>query len=201
MRKGFILLLVSVVLTAILTGCGGSGESAAAQTTTIELKKNGGVTHTIVESFSEEYYDLEALKNTMQEACDAFNTGAGGEAVKVESVTENDGGVTVVMQYEDTSAYAGFNKQALFSGTVKDAFNAGYDLDVSLSAAGEKGAVIGRQDLLNMGEKNIVIVREAVNVKVWGKKILYYSDDVAPAADTKTVTVTDGTVLTYIIFE
>ena len=71
------------------------------------------------------------------------------------------------MQYADASAYSAFNKLALFVGTVKDAFNAGYDLNVTLSSLKGDGEQIGKEDLLKMGEKHIAVVREAVNVRVW----------------------------------
>lgn len=102
--------------------------------TTIEVKKNGQVVHTIIEDFSESYYNLDELESTIQQACDTYNASAGKEAVVLKAVKENDDHtVTVVMQYADASAYSAFNKLALFVGTVKDAFNAGYDLNVTLS--------------------------------------------------------------------
>lgn len=196
-----LLLMVSVCMTAVLAGCGDSGRAAETDSTTIEVKKNGSVTHTIIEDFSaEEYYDLERLKSAIQETCDAYNAGAGGDAVMVKNAEVTDTKVKVVMEYKDTAAYAGYNQQALFTGTVKDAFNAGYDLNVTLLSAKEEGKTIGKEELLGMGEKDIVIVREAVDVRVWGR-VLYYSDDVLPTSDAKTATVTDANVLTYIIFE
>lgn len=201
MRRSLRLLLMGVCMAAVLAGCGGSGKAVVTDTTTIEVKKNGSVTHTIIEDFSaEEYYDLDRLKNAMQQACDAYNAGAGEDAVTVESAEVTDTKVTVIMKYRDAPAYAGYNQQALFAGTVKDAFNAGYDLNVELLSAKEEGKTIGKEELLGMGEKDIVIVREAVDVRVSGR-VLYYSDDVIPSSDAKTVTVTDANVLTYIIFE
>ncbi len=198
MRKSLILAAAVVCLTAVFAGCG-SGESAVTETT-IDVKKNGSVVHTIVEDFTEDYYDLQGLENTIQSSCSAYNEGAGEESVTVESVSAKDGVVTVVMNYKDTSSYAGYNKQALFTGTIKDAFKAGYDLNVTLLPAGGDGAAIGKEELLGMGEKHVVIVREAVNVKVWDK-ILYYSEDVIPTENVKTVSVTDGNMLTYIVFD
>ena len=82
------------------------------------------------------------------------------------------------MQYADASAYSAFNKLALFVGTVKDAFNAGYDLNVTLSSLKGDGEQIGKEDLLKMGEKHIAVVREAVNVRVWDK-VRYGSEAVS----------------------
>ena len=151
--------------------------------------------HTIIEDFSESYYNLDELESTIQQACDTYNASAGKEAVVLKAVKENDDHtVTVVMQY------AAFNKLALFVGTVKDAFNAGYDLNVTLSSLKGDGEQIGKEDLLKMGEKHIAVVREAVNVRVWDK-VRYGSEDVEATANAKTVSVTDADMLTYILFD
>ena len=119
----------------------------------------------------------------------------------LKAAKENDDHtVTVVMQYADASAYSAFNKLALFVGTVKDAFNAGYDLNVTLSSLKGDGEQIGKEDLLKMGEKHIAVVREAVNVRVWDK-VRYGSEDVKATANAKTVSVTDADMLTYILFD
>ena len=185
-RKWIMRALCILCLAAMLTGCGREPEVTE---TTIEVKKNGQVVHTIIEDFSESYYNLDELESTIQQACDTYNASAGKEAVVLKAAKENDDHtVTVVMQYADASAYSAFNKLALFVGTVKDAFNAGYDLK------------IGKEDLLKMGEKHIAVVREAVNVRVWDK-VRYGSEDVEATANAKTVSVTDADMLTYILFD
>ena len=179
MRKILTGILMMICLSAVLSGCGSDPKVTE---TTIEVKKNGSVIHTIVEDFSEEYYDLEELTALMLDSCDAYNEGAGKKAVSVGD------------------DYASFNGQALFAGSIKDAYNAGYTLDVTLQPAREGESPISKDDLLNMGEKNLIIVREAVAVRMWGKP-LYYSQDVEPAGDAKTVRVTDPDMLTYIVFD
>ncbi len=197
MRKILTGILMMICLSAVLSGCGSDPKVTE---TTIEVKKNGSVIHTIVEDFSEEYYDLEELTALMLDSCDAYNAGAGKKAVSVGDVEVSDGVLTAVMTYESVSDYASFNGQALFAGSIKDAYNAGYTLDVTLQPAREGESPISKDDLLNMGEKNLIIVREAVAVRMWGKP-LYYSQDVEPAGDAKTVRVTDPDMLTYIVFD
>lgn len=199
MRKGLALVLIIAVMAMGLAGCGESSDSAVTETT-IELKKNGSVIHTIVEDFAEDYYDLQELENMIQTSCDSYNASAGADAVVVTEVAEEEGVLTLKMTYKDTSAYAGFNKLALFAGTVKDAYNAGYDLDVTLYSMEDDSESIGKEEILGMGEKHIAIVREAVDVKVWNK-VLYASGDVLATGDSKTVMVGDNSALTYIIFE
>ena len=114
------------------------------------------------------YTHLDVYKRQGQ-ACDTYNETAGKEAVKMESAEVSEGTATVVMTYDSTQSYSDFNRQALFAGTVKDAFKAGYDLNVTLFPVKEGEEPIGKDELLSMGEKKIAIVREAVDVTVWGK--------------------------------
>ena len=197
MRKLLLIMLVAAGMILQLTGCQSS--SISVTDTTIELKKNGSVVHTIVESFAEDYYDLEELKETIASSCDEYNDIAGDDSVKLDAADLTDGILKVVMSYKNPSDYAGFNKQALFSGTVQEAYEAGYDLNVTLLAADSEVGSVGKTELLEMGDKHMIIVREAVDVKVWDK-VLYYSDDVIELDD-QTVMVSDSNSLTYIIFE
>ena len=155
MRKFMAHILAGLCFAAFLTGCTDSQDTA--DRTLIELKKSGSVVHTIVEDFAESYYDIEELKNAIGQACDTYNETAGKEAVKMESAEVSEGTATVVMTYDSTQSYSDFNRQALFAGTVKDAFKAGYDLNVTLFPVKEGEEPIGKDELLSMGEKKIAI--------------------------------------------
>ena len=64
MRKWIMRALCILCLAAMLTGCGREPEVTE---TTIEVKKNGQVVHTIIEDFSESYYNLDELESTIQQ--------------------------------------------------------------------------------------------------------------------------------------
>lgn len=195
MRKWLSLMLMISCALFSLTGCG----AAAPERTTVEVKKNGHVTHTIVEDFTESYYDLEGLKDTIEEACEAYNGAMGSELVTLEEANVEDGVLTAVMDYRSASAYAGFNRQALFTGTVKEAYDAGYDLNQTLYSAQEDGGTIGKEGLLNLPKAHILVIREAIDVRVWDK-VLYHSDDVILQED-GSLTVTDSGKLSFIVFK
>lgn len=195
MRKWLSLMLMISCVLFSLTGCG----AAAPERTTVEVKKNGHVTHTIVEDFTESYYDLEGLKDTIEEACEAYNGTMGSELVTLEEAEVEDGVLTAVMDYRSASAYAGFNRQALFTGTVKEAYDAGYDLNQTLYSAQEDGGIIGKEGLLNLPKAHILVIREAIDVRVWDK-VLYHSDDVI-RQDDGSLTVTDSGKLSFIVFK
>ena len=160
MRKMVLLLLAAALL---LAGCGGN--ESTEDVTSLDFRKNGEVVHTIVEDFSASYYSLEELQSEVQAQVDAYNKSAGKERITVDSAEVADGVITMVMTFQGAEDYSSFYRQALFCGTVRDAFNAGYDLDVSLVSAQEDGASIGRQDILEMGDRHIIVVREPLVIK------------------------------------
>lgn len=194
MRKMVLLLLAAAFL---LAGCGGN--ESTEDVTSLDFRKNGEVVHTIVEDFSASYYSLEELQSEVQAQVDAYNKNAGKERITVDSAEVADGVITMVMTFQGAEDYSSFYRQALFCGTVRDAFNAGYDLDVSLVSAQEDGASIGRQDILEMGDRHIIVVREPLVIKPYGD-ILYASADVEISGNRK-ATVTDPQALSYIIFK
>ena len=194
MRKMVLLLLAAALLRA---GCGGN--ESTEDVTSLDFRKNGEVVHTIVEDFSASYYSLEELQSEVQAQVDAYNKSAGKERITVDSAEVADGVITMVMTFQGAEDYSSFYRQALFCGTVRDAFNAGYDLDVSLVSAQEDGASIGRQDILEMGDRHIIVVREPLVIKPYGD-ILYASADVEISGNRK-ATVTDPQALSYIIFK
>lgn len=198
MRKNLILILAAVLIAAGLTGC--NSRDADVTETTIEVKKNKTVVQTIIEDFSEPYYDLDSLTSEISGSIEAYNEKSGKQAVTLTAAEAKDGIVKVVLTYQDSQAYSGFNKLAFFAGSIKDAYNAGYNLDVQLQDADASGEQIGKAELLSMGDKNVVILREALNVKVWGK-ILYYTEDVTKTDAKQTVRVSDDNRLTFIVFD
>ena len=193
MRKMVLLLLAAALL---LAGCGGDKDTEEA--TNLEFRKNGEVVHTIVEDFSASYYSLDELMSEVSSQADTYNGTAGSKRITVDSAEVKDGVITMVMTFQSAADYSSFYRQALFCGTVKEAFDAGYDLDVTLKSVTEEGTTVGRQDILEMGERHIIVLREAVTVRPWAD-ILYVSGDVE-AAGSREAASTDPQALSYIIF-
>ena len=198
MKKNSLYLLAVCAAALLMAGCG--SKETEEDVSTLDLKKNGEIVHTIVEDFGETYYDLDELKSSTQDMITAYNESAGGDYVKLNSAQMEDGVVRVMMTFRNSEDYSGFYRQALFSGTVKEAFSAGYDLDVTLNSAKEEGTTISKQDILDMGDRHVAIVRENISIRPYGD-ILYMSSDVTLGADGKTAVVTNGESLSYIIFK
>lgn len=197
MKRVFCAALIAA---AALTAAACGDQRSAVTETTIEAKKNGAIVHTIVEEFTEEYYSLDDLTQMMTEACETYNQTAGEGSVIVESAELEDGVLTAVMRYEDAADYTAFNGLPMFSGTVQEAVNAGYNMNVKLYPADGGEVPIGKEELLEMGDSHLVILREEMDVDVWDD-VLYHTANVMSTSDPRRVKVLNDRTLTFIVFE
>ena len=183
--------------TVLLLGCMASficacGLGNKVDTNTVAFDKNGEVTETIVEDFSQPYYDIEELKTDIQAEISQYNAKAGSEdAVKLGDMELTDEKVICVeMEFKSSADYKAFNEKELFWGTVADAYGAGYEF-TSMRDVSQEGIVLSAKDVLEKGDMHIVILEEAQQVIVPGK-IAYTSDGVSLVEESRAVNLNDG---------
>ena len=183
--------------TVLLLGCMASficacGLGNKVDTNTVAFDKNGEVTETIVEDFSQPYYDIEELKTDIQAEISQYNAKAGSEdAVELGDVELTDEKVIYVeMEFKSSADYKAFNEKELFWGTVADAYGAGYEF-ASMRDVSQEGIVLSAKDVLEKGDMHIVILEEAQQVIVPGK-IAYTSDGVSLVEESRAVNLNDG---------
>lgn len=194
MGKAIILLLCFCMLG--LTACGEVvqpenkevKDELAATVTSLSIEKDGGISNTIVESFSGDYYyedGEEGLKTMIESSIDEYTSGNGDAQIKLKSFKVKDGVATVVMEYGDYQTYAGYNGEDFFAGTIRDANMAGFDLNVTLKSISDD-TTASKPELLGMGDSHIVIVGcekdpeqpEQLRINCFDE-ILYVGDGVA----------------------
>ncbi len=199
MRKAFAAVLTAAALFAA-AGCGGVDGDPPPDRSLLQIKKNGRVEQTIVEPFDREYYDLEELEDMIQQSCQEYNDRMGRGRVSAKRASLEDGVLTVEMRYKSAEDFADFNGQAMFVGTVDQARDAGYQLDMSLESADAQLPGADLRTLLSMGDSHLLLWRGEGDVSVWGE-ILYYSSGVELSEDDlQTVTFTDPEKLSMIVF-
>ncbi len=195
MRKAFILMLCFCVLG--LTACGeviqqengGSKEATdeiASTVSSLSIEKDGSISSTIIEDFFESYYDEDGLKSMIESFIEAYRAENAAARIKLKGCKVKDGVANVRMEYGDYQAYAGYNGEDFFAGTIKDANMAGFDLNVTLQSVSDE-TTVSKPELLGMGDSHIVIfVRdespeqpEQLRVNCFDE-ILYVGDDVTP---------------------
>jgi hypothetical protein len=191
------LLLVVITVSLLLSGCAFGTE---VDTTTISINKKGVVTETIIEDFDKDYYNADELEQEITQAVADYNKTAGSENVGLNSFEymEESQQVKAELQYASADDYEQMNERTLFCGTVQEAYEAGYEMISMINQ--EDGSTVSATDVLELGDKHIVISEETLNIRVSGK-ITYASEGVV-ITDNKTATLTDdGETLSYIIYE
>lgn len=186
MNRRIGILCALMILTGSLAGCGGSekvsGGGVSAESNVAEIKKDGAVTNTIEEELDPELYGEEdSLKEFLVRESNQYNSDAGADRVSIKKIEMKDDMLTLVMEYAAAEDFGAFNEYPFFYGTVADAYENGYDLDLQfVSAEGDDKEGITREELLEMGSRKIVIVQlpkdELLTVDT-GSKILYYAGD------------------------
>lgn len=173
-------------------------DEVATTISSISVDKDGGISSTIVEDFMESYYDADGLKSMIESSISEYKSENAAAQIKLESCKVKDGVVNVLMEYGDYQAYAGFNNEDFFAGTIKDANMAGYDLNVTLHSVSDNAAV-SKPELLGMGDSHIVIVGnsedpDAGQIRVnCFDDILYVGDGVATVSKKSAdVSLSDG---------
>ena len=189
-------LIALVVMT--MAGCNKKEESF--EESIISIDKKGRVSESIVESFGKEYYDANELSMAFGAAIDSYNATSGKDSATLASLEVKDNKVYASLKYDDYMAYEGVQGATLFVGTIKEASEAGYNMDVTLKGT-EAGDKISRVQIMGMKDKHIIILDEAVKVKVY-EPIAYVSANVEVIGNNEArVTSEYGAGLAYIVLK
>lgn len=193
-----IIILMAVISMAVgLTACGQTGGSP--EVTTIAVAKDGSVMHTIISPFDEEKYNAQELQTWIQEETDAYNEEQGENGITFVSQELNEYGVIFLkFKYASAKDYEAFNNKFLFVGTVKEAMENGYVMDVPMK--NKKDQSLDETKRLELTDKHVLITEENnVNVKVFGK-VLYFSNNVSVNGKNNVIQAPDEA-KHYLIFE
>ena len=189
--------IIILVLILALTGCAAKDEDF--EETTITVARKGKVTEKIVESFGRDYYDLEELKGEFARSVSDYNDSIGGEEIELRSVELKDSKIYVNIDFKGPSDYERFVGETLFVGSINDAYDEGYTMDVTLKGV-KTGDKIGKVQIMGMKDKNIVILSEHVRINTF-RDIAYVSAnvDVIGSRSARVLSESDG--LAYLILE
>lgn len=195
------LLVLSLLILSILlfvTGCG-DGNSNLSDTTII-VEKKGKVTEAIIERFDKSYYNANELELMIKNEIQEYGRLSGDkDNAKLSDYEAGDGVVKAYIEFATPQDYSRFNDTKLFFGTIGEAVEAGYTIDVNLRNIKE-GGTIGRMDLMGMNKKHIIISNEAVQIKTYGD-ILYSTANVEILDDRLARVASDSSGLAYIVLK
>lgn len=174
---------ILAVLMVWLTACGSGADAEQETVNSLILDKDGSVENMIIEGFDKDYYDLDGLNAMIKDSIEQYCRQNPSADITLKGSEVSDGQVRVSMKYDSAASYMGYNSETLFVGTVQEAYSAGYDLNISLTDVKDSSNTIGKQELLEMGEKHIVIIQlpstmtDGMRLQCFGE-ILYISDGV-----------------------
>ena len=178
---------ILAVLMVWLTACGSGADAEQETVNSLILDKDGSVENMIIEGFDKDYYDLDGLNAMIKDSIEQYCRQNPSADITLKGSEVSDGQVRVSMKYDSAASYMGYNSETLFVGTVQEAYSAGYDLNISLTDVKDSSNTIGKQELLEMGEKHIVIIQlpstmtDGMRLQCFGE-ILYISDGVNPVS-------------------
>lgn len=197
MRKN-IIVLITVVLLVSLGACGSSGDDDYAESTMV-VAKRGRVSERLIENFDKDYYSLDELKGEFETSISQYNDNIGGEEIRLKKLELNGSLLTVDLEFTGPSDYENFTGESLFVGTVKDAYDNGYTMDVTLKGV-DDGDKIGKVQIMGLSDNNIIIMSEHVRVRTFDD-IAYVSANVDVVSDNEARILSESDGLAYIILK
>lgn len=180
-------MIIGIAVAAIVAGiilavfAVTSSDSTTQYTeSTAEFRSDGSIVVTSVESFEEDYYDEEELRDMVDEAVDSYGSG-----VKKLSLSIENGVAILEMKYDSAEDYVGFNDTDLFIGTVEEAENAGYDFQSIMSAVSQEDTskILNEATLDQLLENEVIILCEEVNIAT-DEGILYATSNLGVTDET-----------------
>jgi hypothetical protein len=189
-----ILFLCLIIL---LQGCGETETEKNPVVSSIKIGEENTILHIMIEEFDTSMYQEQELKDLAEYEISNYEETYGSDSVNVESMTSLNGIMNFQMKfktYEDFERYTG---DVLFIGTLEDAYKNGYSLDVLLKEV-KSQKTIGKNELMQMAESNVIVTSYRGDVITPGK-VLYYSVE-ATLKSGRTVT-PNSEELTYIIYK
>jgi len=196
---------ILAVLMIWLTACGSGADAGQETMNSLTLDKDGSVENTIIEGFDKDYYDLDGLNTMIKDSIEQYCRQNPTAEITLKGSEVSDGQVRVSMKYDSAASYMGYNSKTLFAGTIQEAYSEGYDLDISLTDVKDSSNTIGKQELLEMGQKHIVIMElpstmtDGMRLQCFGE-ILYVSDGVNPVSK-KTADIEQSQGVSVVVFK
>ena len=188
-----------ILFTLVSSLCACSGKDDEYAETVIIVGKKGRISERIVESFSKDYYDIDELRGEFERSVSDYNESIGSEEIHLKGVDQKDSRVYVDIDFNGPSDYEHFVGESMFVGTVNEAYDNGYTMDVTLKGV-ENGDKIGKVQIMGMIDRDIVILSEHSRVRTY-RDIAYVSAnvDVIGPKEARVLSESDG--LAYLLLK
>lgn len=185
----FSLIAIVIILILVILNAAGAFYKRADKSTLI-LKADNSIIFEEVEK-SKYISSKKELSSYIKDLVNDYNSKNGKNAVKVEAISVKDNTAYVRLKYKDYNTYADFTGHDVYSGTVKAALKKGYAFDTSFYPVkdGKFADSVESDKVTSSKKNNVLIVPEAVNIRVDGKAIKYVSTEGTKVVDDDEISV------------
>ena len=192
-RKLGYRISCALVLTSLmmLAGCGSGYEQADVNLGSLTILKDGSVDAVLIDDFSDGKYNESELAEYINKELLNYNASHGVESINMKNHTRRDESMVVELHFTTVKDYDEYMPYKLFTGTVQEAYDKGYDFDCALSFAQQPEHVIGKNDLMNMADKKILIFTGHGRISL-PSKIKYYTQSMKQTSDRSVEASEDG---------
>lgn len=195
--KKTVLALTIISLCLCIVGCG--NKPASYNESTLIFDKKGAVKDIIVEPFDKDYYTEQGLTTFFNEAISEFSIKYPAGVVLLSDILVEDGIARATLNFDDVKTYKEFYGADVFWGTISDAYDNGYNMDVTLKST-SSDKTIGKSEIMDMAKKPILIIDEPICVKT-AQNIKFASANVEIINGKLVRISSDSSGLAYLILE
>ena len=160
-KRIFLAALVMSFTISGLTACG----QETVGVSTVSVDKTGKVSSVLYESFDKDYYSLDELKAMAEDEITGYNAEYDEPRITLSDlqIFEEESVVKLSMDFESPADYSYYNQVDMFYGTVAEAREAGYSVNLNLVDA--KGEKIDPSIIDQNPDRHIIITSDKTNLK------------------------------------
>lgn len=188
MKKARIILAV-MIAGAMLSGCAGRGSSTSTfspEQSSIFVARDGSISSALVETYTNDYYDQEELRASIEASVADFSAELGRTPVTLSSCTLGNGRAIALFEYESGADLCAFGKatedevnilETLEFTTVEKGQMADGMSNVEWKKA-KDGSAVSAETVTKKGAVHLVYLDGNAMVQTEGK-IQFYSGNVS----------------------
>ena len=154
MRK-FVSVLMTAIAVIGIAGCGSGTDTSDLDMSSVEIKKDGTITSIVIDDFSEDYYNVDELKEMAEDEINTFNMSNGEGSAELVSVSQKDDKVKMVTSFSNTESYAHFNYETLMYIPYGELSEAGQALTGTF--VDKDGNTVSSDELNSLTQEHVVI--------------------------------------------
>lgn len=179
MKKNVVLMVLTILSVFSLFACGSKMpkelKAEEIQEETLYIKADGSNQVAYLESFEEDYYNVEELKAFMDKELKPYNEKYGENVVTISELELSGKNVVAVLNFLNNKAYAEFSKKLSNKPISYPTFNKIMQEygDLDFNSVKEEGIQKGSK-VINSDKHNVVVITGPI-LLMTEKKIQYYS--------------------------